>query len=105
MVKGEKESKRWNELTPEMMSEEEKNEDKFVRHPPSFRSAKVKQFIGKLERRLERKPSLRVRRVEGSPRSVPIPVGAKKWTFKSPSKEITPVNAQDSDISEELFSE
>ncbi len=100
MVKGEKESKRWNELTPEMMSEEEKNEDKFVRHPPSFRSAKRK-----LERRLERKPSRRVHRVEKSPRSVPIPVGAKKWTFKSPSKEITPVNAQDSDISEELFSE
>ncbi len=45
---------------------------------------------------------MRVRRVEGSPRSVPIPVGAKKWTFTSPSKQ---VNAQDSDISEELFSE
>ncbi len=71
MVKGEKERKKWNELIPEMMSEEEKNEDKFVRHPPSFCLAKVKQFIGKLERRLDRKPSMRVRRVEGS-RSVPI---------------------------------
>ena len=83
MVKGSKEAKYWSDITPEMMSDEDRVEDKYVRHPPSFRSDKVSRFIHKLDSRLNRKGSDKARfvRVMGSPRMLPPPRNAKQWTI------------------------
>ena len=40
VVKGPKEERNWKEVTPEMKSDEERVGDKYVCHPPSFRSEK-----------------------------------------------------------------
>ena len=55
VVKVPKEERHWKEVTPEMMSDEERVGDKYVRHPPSFRSEKVSKFIEKLDSRLVKK--------------------------------------------------
>ena len=51
VVKGPKEERHWKEVTPEMTSDEERVGDKYVRHPPSFRSEKVSKFIEMLDSR------------------------------------------------------
>ena len=81
MVKGPKEERLWKEITPEMMSDKERVGDKYVRHPPSFRSEKVSKFIEKLDSRLVKKGvnATRLARVVGSPRSLPLPSNAKQW--------------------------
>lgn len=84
-MKGEKEKCYWNDISLDMMSEEDRVGDQYIRHPPAYRSEKVKKFINKLEKRLEKKGcnKLRFVRVEGSPHKVPIPPNLKKWTIQT----------------------
>ena len=62
----------WAEVTPDLMSEEEKEGDVYVRHPPSHRSDSSNKFIKKLDQQLDskmdRKRHPRLRRRLGSPR-------------------------------------
>lgn len=76
----EKEKKYWADVTADMMSDEEKIGDEYVRHQPSFRSDRLNRFIQKLERRLESTRSMHARhaRVLGSSNSK-----AKSWMIKS----------------------
>ena len=68
-----------------MMSDEEKVGDKYVRHPPSYRSERLHRFIQKLDSRLARTPTRHARhtRVLGSPVEKEPPPGAKKWILRS----------------------
>lgn len=69
------------------MSDEDRVGDKFVRHPPAFRSSKVQMFIEKLDARLQKKGSSKPRlaRVLGLPRKLPLPRNAKQWTVHAES--------------------
>ena len=68
-----------------MMSDEEKFDDKYIRHQPTYRSEKLNSFIQMLDRRLENMPSRHARhvRVLGSPVERRPPARAKKWMIKN----------------------
>ena len=80
----EREKKYWSDVTAEMMSDEEKDGDTYVRHPPAYRSDQLNRFIEKLDSRLESTPSRHARhaRVLGSPIQKLAPAGAKSWMLK-----------------------
>lgn len=73
--------KYWSEVTPDMMSDEEKIDDSYVRHPPSFRSERFNKFIQKLDDRLANMPGSHPRysRRLGSPIETGAPEHAKSW--------------------------
>ena len=77
-----KESTAWAHITVEMMSDEEKDGDCFIRHPPSYRSEKLSKFLQKLDERADNKNKAghaRFSRRVGSPWTKPLPAGARKW--------------------------
>ena len=84
MVKEGKESELWADVTPNMMSEEEKDGDFYIRHQPSYRSNTLNKFIKKLDQRLEadinRKKHPCLLRTLGSPHKQHVPLKCKKWT-------------------------
>ena len=53
-VKGEKESKYWQDVLPCMMSDEEERGDEYIRHPPVYRSEVLSSFISKLDSRCDK---------------------------------------------------
>ena len=53
MTKRGKEADLWAQVQPDMMSDEELVGDVYVRHPPSYRSASLNEFVKKLDFRLE----------------------------------------------------
>ena len=81
-IKGIKEAKYWSDISADMMSEEEKVDDQYVRHPPLYRSERLNKFVHKLDHRLSKCLSDRPRitRVLGSPHKALPPINAKKWT-------------------------
>ena len=83
-VVGPKETKRWAEVTPSMMSDEEEQGETYIRHPPLYRSTLISQFIEKLESRYEKRSSNhpRKKRVLGAPVDIPVPAEAKKWMIQ-----------------------
>ena len=92
MVRQGKETKFWADVTADMMSEEERVGDVYVRHPPHYRSEKLNKFIRKLDERASKKTKSHARfsRKEGSPRKVQIPKHAKQWMIeaKPPQDEV-----------------
>ena len=69
-----------------MMSDEEENGEGFVRHPPSYRSEVLNNFIAKLDSRYDKtqqKTQPRKKRVLGSPVKKAVPHNAKNWLLKS----------------------
>ena len=74
-----------------MMSDEEKQDDVFVRHPPDYRSDAMSTFIAKLDARCVKKLTThpRGKRKQGSPRKLCVPRRAKKWMVK---KQTSPVS-------------
>ena len=74
VVRRGRESELWEEVTPDMMSEEEEEGNGNIRHPPSYRSKGLNKFIAKLDKRLDTKQSKhsRVARRLGSPREKPL---------------------------------
>ena len=84
MIKSTREAKLWVDITPDMMSEEEKCNDTYIRHPPSYRSKAVEKFLTKLDTRCEQQMSThpRVKRLLGSPRKLRVPRHAKGWVMK-----------------------
>ena len=63
----------------EMMSDEEKVGDKWIRHPPSYRSELFSRFIEKLDSRASDTNCVRFPRDIGSPRQREAPSTAKAW--------------------------
>ncbi len=66
------EASKWTEITPEMISEEELDEENklYIRHPPTYRSRTLNKFIEKLDKRVEaglRGTHPRMQRRLGSP--------------------------------------
>ena len=84
MIRSTREAKLWEDITPDMMSEEEKCDDAYIRHPPSYRSKEMDKFLTKLDKRCEEKMSShpRIKRRLGSPRKLSVPCHAKKWVIK-----------------------
>lgn len=80
VVRSGRESELWEEVTPDMMSEEEEEGNGYIRHPPSYRSKGLNKFIAKLDKRLDTKQSKHpcVARRLGSPREKPLPHMCKK---------------------------
>lgn len=50
-VKGTKKAQYWSDITAEMKSDEEKQGDVYILHPPSYQSSSLTKFIEKLDSR------------------------------------------------------
>ena len=113
MVKEGKEATLWAEVTPEMMSDEEQEEDYYMRHPPSYRSKALHQFITKLDTRLDKEKGThpRMERRLGSPIDKAIPSRFKKWTIRrelwedDATGEMSPTCSSDSEINDSEMNE
>ena len=84
----EKEKKYWSDITADMMSDEEKEGETYIRHPPGYRSERLNRFIQKLDERLDSMPSRHARhsRVLGSPVEKQVPAKAKAWMLKDDAR-------------------
>lgn len=85
MLKSGREKELWQDVTPDMMSDEEQIGENYVRHQPSYRSDALNKFITKLDNRGDKKMSAhpRTKRTMGSPRKLCPPSHARKWTVKN----------------------
>ena len=88
VVKQGKEAKRWAEVTPDMMSDEELDEENklYIRHQQSYRSTTLNSFIEKLDMRVEagvKGIHPRIPRQLGLPREKCPPKSVKDWAKKS----------------------
>ena len=94
-----KEASYWSQVTPDMMSDEERIGDKYIRHPPSYRSEKFSRFLKKLDQRVacSGRNHARFDREDGSPREVTVPPNAKDWMVKAAT--VVENNNSDSDFS------
>lgn len=79
-----KEQSYWKDVTADMMSDEERVGDIYVRHPPSYRSEKFHKFLMKLDERVATKSNshARFKRQEGSVVEKIAPVNCKLWMLK-----------------------
>lgn len=84
-VKKGRESKSWKVVTADMMSDEEKTDDTYVRHQPEYRSEKFTAFLDKLDERSFKKQTnhARYKRTIGTPVKKTPPQGIEKWMIKS----------------------
>ena len=79
-----KESSYWKDVTAEMMSDEERVGDIYLRHRPSYRSEKFHNFIIKLDERAATKGNnhARFKWQEGSVVEKAAPMNCKPWMIK-----------------------
>ena len=86
-MRGPKEAQYWSDITADMMSDEEKQSDVYIRHPPLYRSSTLTKFIEKLDSRSEAKNGNnshpRQKRQLGTSIDAPVPLKAKNWMLKS----------------------
>ena len=79
--RSEKIKKLWDGITPDMMTEEESEEEKgFVRHRQSWRSNVFNRFMDKLDSSRNQKTLAKPRELEQVERMLPICV--KKWMIE-----------------------
>ena len=72
--------KLWEDITPEMMTEEETGSDnKFVRHRQSWRTRKFNRFMDRIDNYKTSTSSLGKQRVLGNEIDRLAPVSAKQW--------------------------
>ena len=84
-MKAGREAEKWRDVTAEMMSDEEKRGDVYVRHRPDYRSDRFNTFIDKLDKRCEEKATshhARFKRRVGTPLKTPQPQQVKSWMVK-----------------------
>ena len=103
-----REQRKWEELSPDTMSEEEENDDDgtFIRHRYSWRSTVLNNFIDKLEQRVAKsKKTLARKRVYGTQLDQNPPANALEWmkVDTSPTFNAAPEESG-SRSSNELFS-
>ena len=76
-----KEAELWVDVSPEMISVEEKVGEMYIRHPPAYQSQSLDKFISKLDICLDsgknNNKHPRADRKLGSPHTKPIPVRCK----------------------------
>ena len=72
-------------MTVDMMSDEEKVGDDWIRHHPSYRSHKFNSFINTLDSRSDANRA-RFPRAIGSPREKAAPPTAQKWMVQIPNE-------------------
>ena len=95
----------WKDITADMMSEEEKEDSGFIRHPPKYRSNNFNKFLKKLddryERRIKSSNQPRLPRKLGSPREKDVPIYTKMWLIKPElrTKNADPATENEGDIS------
>ena len=84
-VKKGKETKLWEFVTPDLMPDEEKRDETYVRHQPEYQSEKFNLFLNKLDMRSTKKQTnhSRFKRSIGTPMKKPAPVGVPKWMVKA----------------------
>ena len=100
VIKAGKEVKAWANITAEMMSDEERDGDCFIRHPPSYRSEKLNRFLLKLDERADTKAKTgdaRFKRRLGSPREKTVPSGIKGWMTACQEEEESDIDHEHSD--------
>lgn len=92
-------------ITPDMMSDEEKVENTYIRHPPSYRSERLQKFLIMLDERAEKSQSKtahpRIPRQLGSPVTKAAPPHAKKWMKKEEGN----TSSHIADVHEEIISD
>ena len=78
-MRGPKEANVWKHITVEMMSDEEKRDNVYVRHQLSYRSDALNAFIKKLDRRSDSATGnhAKFERKIGTPTNKSVPKGAK----------------------------
>ena len=83
MKKG-KEAKFWNDVTVDMMSDEEKRDELYVRHQPTYRSNTLNVFIKKLDERSAASSTThsKFQRIIGTPVKKAVPPSTKKWIVR-----------------------
>ena len=71
-------------MTPELMSEEEEDDNGFVRHRPSWRSTSMNRLIDKLDHRhmLHNKKTTAKPRIYGDEILKPTPSDIPSWMIK-----------------------
>jgi hypothetical protein len=72
-------------VVADMMSDEEKRGEEYVRHQPEYRSERFNSFLDKLDLRGSKKQSShsRFKRSIGTPIKKAVPVGIQKWMVKA----------------------
>lgn len=90
--------KYWQDVSPCMMSDEEKCDEGYIRHPPSYRSELFNKFIAKLESRCDKAPNHqpRKKRILGSPVKKSVPPNTKNWLL---NPEFRPDDSKEMDTS------
>ena len=89
-----KEADYWKDVTPDMTYDEEKIDDMYVSHPPSYRSEKFHNYLMKLDTRVAangRNVHARFQRQEGTIIEKNPPPNCKPWMIKSQIVHIHPV--------------
>jgi len=97
VVRPGKEADYWKDVTPDMMSDEEKINDVYVRHPPSYRSEKFHNYLIKLDKRVAakgRNVHARFQRQEGAVLEKDPPPNCKRWMVKSQVIQMHPVEEE-----------
>ena len=84
-IKTAKEAKYWKDVTVEMMSDEEKRNEVYVRHQPTYRSDTLNAFIKKLDERSAEASTSQFQRVVGTPAKKAFLPSAKKWIVRQMS--------------------
>ena len=84
-----KEFSHWKDVTAEMMSDEEKVDDIYIRHRPSYRSEKFCNLLIKLDERLAAKGNnhARFKWQERSVAEKVAPLNCKPWMVKKVTEE------------------
>ena len=92
MVRPGKEAKFWADVTADMMSDEERHGDIYVRHAPAYRSEKFNNFLKKLDERAASKGKghARFERQDGCTIEKTIPVNCKPWMVKKGKENKSP---------------
>ena len=105
MVHPGREASFWADVTADMMSDEEKVEDKYIRHPPDYRSEKFSKFLDKLDHRATSKCKhhARFKRDLGSPRIKSPPANAKPWMLKEEAAIEHNTSGNDSETPSEVY--
>lgn len=79
------------------MSDEEKRDNVYVRHPPSYRSDTLNKYIEKLDERSASSTGnhAKFERRIGTPIKKSVPTGTKKWILKTEASSSEPATEQE----------
>ena len=103
-AKFERIKKYWDEVSAEMMTEEETgDEDDYIRHRPAWRSQDFNKMVDLLDAQREGVRSLARPRQIGTPSTVSPPSTAKKWMIatEEPSESLVSFSSDDENLQQQ----